>query len=63
MKIDKNSNFLLLISKYSATSKFSISHKLHIVNRKTLEEIQSFDNIVDILQIDNKNDLTCLSKD
>jgi hypothetical protein len=58
IKIDRNSNFLLIISKYEEST-----YKLHILNRKTLDEVQSFDNIVDILQIDDKNDLVCLDKD
>lgn len=70
--IDKNSNFLLIVSRHD--SWFSVdkeaglvptvsSHKLHIVNRKTLEEVQSFNDIADIIQVDNKNDLTCLGTD
>lgn len=57
IRIDKNSNFLLIVSKYDD------KQKLHIVNRKTLEEVQSFDDIVDIIEIDNKNDLTCVDRE
>lgn len=58
IKVDKNSNFLLLISEYEG----GIS-KLHIVNRKNLEEVENHEGIVDIIQVDNKNDLTCLDSD
>lgn len=57
MKIDRNSNFLLFISSYGSDK------KLHIVNRETLEEVKTFNDIVDIIQIDNKNDITCLDTD
>lgn len=57
IRIDNHKNFLLIISKYE-----DWRHRFHIVNRKTLEEIESHDDIVDIINIDNKNDLTCLDK-
>nr|MDD3720709.1 AAA family ATPase [Candidatus Gracilibacteria bacterium] len=58
MRIDNHYNFLLLISEYDGGET-----KLHIVNRKTLHEIKTFDDISDIIQIDNKDDLTCLTSD
>jgi hypothetical protein len=58
MRIDNNSNFLLIISKYEDNKT-----KLHFINRKTLERVWTLDDIVDIIQIDNKDDLNCLDKD
>lgn len=58
LNIDKHGNFLLFISKYDEKK-----YKLHIVNRKTLEEIENYEDIIDIVQVDNKNDLTCLDVD
>lgn len=59
MRIDHNSNFLLFISNHTDWVK-----RLHIVNRKTLKEIISYDNISDILQIDNNNShISCITSD
>jgi len=68
LKIDRNSNFLLLISKHTSESEDENVtpeeiKRLHIINRKTLEPVEAFDNIHDILHIDEKNDMTCLDKD
>lgn len=58
IQVDNNKNFLLLISKYEDWKK-----KLHIIHRTSYECIETFNDIVDILIIDNKNDLVCLNKD
>lgn len=79
IRIDRNSNFLLIVSKYptgyvvewayengwkdAETVPVTFHHKLHIVNRVSLEEIESHDCIVDIIEIDNKNDLTCVDSE
>ncbi|EKE27732.1 MAG: hypothetical protein ACD_3C00163G0004 [uncultured bacterium (gcode 4)] len=55
--IDNNANFLLVISKYDDKTKF------HVLQRNTLECIETFDDITDILLVDNKDDVTCLNKD
>lgn len=73
IRIDRNSNFLLMISKYPSKVlttwenggmvPLEYEHKLHIVNRVTLEEIETHNDIVDIIEIDNKNDLTCVDSE
>lgn len=57
LRIDNNSNFLLVVSRYDECT------KLHILNRKTLECYETIDDITDIVQIDNKNDITCLDNE
>ncbi len=56
--IDRKSNFLLCISRYEDGG-----YKLHILNRKTLAEVESFEGIKEVVCINEKNDLTCIDID
>lgn len=58
IRTDRNENFVFIIWKH-----WDDIYKMHILNRNTLQEIDNIPDIKDIIFIDEKNDINCLSKD
>lgn len=58
IRTDRNENFVLI-----NTVDDEGKHNLHILNRKTLQKVDTIPDIKDIIQIDTKNDLSALSSD
>ncbi len=57
IRTDRNENFVFVIGNHGEWW-----YKMHILNRKTLQEVDSISDIKDIIFIDEKNDINCLSK-
>lgn len=58
IRVDRNENFVFVIGNH-----WEGQYKLHILNRKTLQEIDAIPDIKDVIFIDEKDDINCLSKD
>lgn len=58
IRTDRNENFIFVIGQHGEWV-----YKLHILNRNTLQEIDNIPDIKDIIFIDEKDDMNCLSKD
>lgn len=58
IRTDRNENFVFAIWEHA-----DWTHKMHILNRDTLQEIDSISDIKDIIMIDEKNNMNCVTTD